>query len=282
MRVRGRRVVTGSIRAASALLATLLLAACGDLATSPAAGNFKPRTRGVLTVVTTNVPIPGFWEGTPDHLTGGFEYELARRLADRFGLKSVQVKLEPFHRIVDGRLDGADLSLDLITPTTDRARSLSFSAPYLDAAPTLVVRTGTAVGDLETARGLRWGAVRATTFVGIIDSLIAPEQALQVFDDDPALLAALEDHKIDATLLDLPLAVVTADRSGGRLQVAAQLPDTELIAAALPKGSGNVQAVSSAFRAFMSDGTIDHLLRVWVGSAAANAESSIPLLQTTR
>lgn len=263
-------------------VATGLLAACGDLTSSPSSGTFTPRTRGVLTVVTTNVPIPGFWEGTPTHLTGGFEYELAKRLAERFGLKSVQVRLERFHRIVEGQLDGADLALDLITPTAQRALSLTFSEPYLNAAPTVVVRTGTGVADLEAARSLRWGAVRATTFVGIIDSLIAPEQPVEVYEDDSVMLAALQAHKIDAVLLDMPLAVATASRSGGRLAAAAQLPSTEMIAAALPKGSGNVQAVSSAFRAFTSDGTIDRLLRVWVGSAAANAESSIPLLQTTR
>ncbi len=278
----GRTPLACLIRAASVLVATLVLAACGDLSTSPAAGTFTPRTPGVLTVVTTSIPIPGFWEGTPTHVTGGFEYELARRLADRFGLKSVQVRLEHFHRIVEGQLDGADLALDLITPTAQRSRSLSFSAPYLNAAPTVVVRTGTGVGDLESARPLRWGAVRGTTFVGIIDNLIAPEQPVEVYEDDPVMLAALQAHKIDAVLLDLPLAVAIADRSGGRLQAAAQLPVSEMIAAALPKGSGNVQAVSSAFRAMTSDGTIDGLLHVWVGSAAANPESSIPLLETTR
>jgi ABC-type amino acid transport substrate-binding protein len=75
--------------------------------------------------------------------------------------------------------------------------------------------------------------------------------------------------------------VATADRSQGRLHAAAQLPENETIAAALPKGSVNEQAVSSAFRAFTADGTISRLLRVWVGPEAANAEKSIPLLETT-
>jgi polar amino acid transport system substrate-binding protein len=267
---------------AAPLVLALLLAACGDRTTSPAAGTFTPGTRGVLTVVTTDIPSPGFWEGTPTHLTGGFEYELAKLLAQRFGLKTVQVKLEHFHRIVEGQLDGADLALDLITPTAERARSLSFSSPYLDAAPTVVVRSGTAVPDLATAQDLRWGAVRSTTFVGIIDKLIAPDGPVQIYDNTADLVAALEAHQIDAVLLDMPLAVKTANGSGSRLHVAAQLPHTETIAAALPKGSNNKQAVDSALRAFTADGTISHLLRVWVGSAAADAERSIPLLRTTR
>ena len=267
----------------AALLAAsaVLLAACGTDTTSPAAGTFKPGRPGVLTIVTTDVPSPGFWEGTPDHVTGGFEFELGKALARRLGLKSVRVKIEPFARIVRGQLDGADLSLDLITPTSERGRSLTFSSPYLDAAPTVVVRTGTAVPDLHATQGLRWGAVRATTFVGSIAEMIRPDVATRFYANTSDLIAGLQQHQVDAVLLDLPAAVVTADRSGGRLQAAAQLPDPETIAAALPKGSANEQAVSSAFRAFTADGTIDHLLRIWVGPEAAKAEKSIPVLETT-
>jgi ABC-type amino acid transport substrate-binding protein len=102
-----------------------------------------------------------------------------------------------------------------------------------------------------------------------------------MYEDTSDMLRALEARQIDAVLLDLPLAVVTASRSGGLLHTAAQLPTSELIAAALPKGSSNEQAIDSAFRAFADDGTIDHLLRVWVGPAAASAQTSIPLLETT-
>lgn len=260
-------------------MAALALAACGADTTSPAAGTFTPRTPGVLTVVTSEVPSPGFWEGTPSHVTGGFEFELAKLLAQRLGLKAVRVKIEPFHRIVQGQLDGADIALDLITPTTGRGRRLSFSYAYLNAAPTVVVRAGTAVPDLQAAQTLRWGAVRATTFVGTIESMISPNGPIRMYEDTSDMVIALERGQIDAVLIDLPLAVVIADRSGGRLSAAAQLPDSELIAAALPRGSGNVQAVDSAFNAFSADGTIDHLLQAWVGSSAAHA-GSIPLLQT--
>jgi polar amino acid transport system substrate-binding protein len=255
--------------------------ACGAENSSPAAGNFTPHVRGVLTVATTVVPSPGFWEGTATHPTGGLEYELAKDLAQRFGLKSVRIVLEHFHRIVSGQLGGADLALDLITPTAQRAQDLDFSSPYLDAAPTVVVRAGTPVTDLDAAQRLRWGAVRATTFVNIINESIMPDGAMRIYDNTDEMLSALRTGKVDAVLLDMPLAVLTAARSHGRLRAAAQLPRHETIAAALPKGSSNFDAVDSAMRAFAADGTLQHLLRVWVGQAAADAESSIPLLHTT-
>jgi polar amino acid transport system substrate-binding protein len=263
-------------------LAAVLVVACGTHSSSPAAGTFTPRLRGVLTVATTLVPSPGFWEGSAARPTGGLEYELAKDLATRFGLKSVHVVLVHFHRIVSGQLGGADLALDLITPTDAREQRLDFSTPYLNAAPTVVVRTGTAVPDLASAQALRWGAVRATTFVSVIGDSIAPAAPVKIYDNTNQMLAALERRRIDALLLDMPLAVLTAERSDGQLRAVAQLPRAETIAAALPKGSDNVEAVDSAMRAFAADRTMRRLLRQWVGPAAADAESAVPLLHTTR
>ncbi|MGB0097664.1 MAG: hypothetical protein WBP81_34645 [Solirubrobacteraceae bacterium] len=95
--------MSGCARVAAVLLAGLLLGACSDRTSSPAAGTFTPRTPGVLTVATSDVPSPGFWEGTPGHVTGGLEYELARDLAQRFSLKSVRVTIVHFHRVVTGQ-----------------------------------------------------------------------------------------------------------------------------------------------------------------------------------
>jgi polar amino acid transport system substrate-binding protein len=256
-------------------------AGCGTLSTSPAAGTFTPRHAGVLTVAMSGYPTPGFWEGTPKHPTGGFEFELAKALATRFGLKSVRVVVLHFHQIVGGDLGGADIALDLITPTPQREQHLEFSTPYLIDAPTVVVHSGTSIPDLATAQNLRWGATRATTFIGDIKQAVDPDTPIRIFDQETQMMAALNRGDIDAVLEDMPLAVATAEQSHGKLKAAAQLPTKEPIAAALPKNSSNEQAVSSAIRAFTADGTINRLLTNWVGPAAANAGTSIPLLHTT-
>ncbi len=235
----------------------------------------------MLTVATSAVPSAGFWEGTAARPTGGFEYELARDLADRFGLGGVKVKIVHFHRLVAGHLGGADIGLDLITPTAEREEVLEFSTPYLKAAPTALVRSGTEIPDLKSAQELRWGAIRATTFVESIEDSIVPETPLRIFDGQQEVLAALRDGKIEATLLDLPLAIATANQSEGELEAVAQLPEKEALAIAMPKDSPNRQAVDSAIRALGADGTIDDLLGEWVGSEAEESGLSIPLLHTT-
>jgi polar amino acid transport system substrate-binding protein len=274
-----RRFRRRSLTAGLGCCALALLGGCGSI--SGSAGSFTPAHPDVLTVATAAVPSAGFWEGTPSRPTGGFEYELSRQLAKRFGLVSVRVRIVHFHRLVEGHLGGADLGIDLITPTEEREKQLEFSTPYLKAAPTVVVRSGTEVPDLASAQELRWGAVRSTTFVERIADSVDPEEPAVLFDGQREMLAALQAGRVEAVMFDLPLAVATANHSAGRLEAVAQLPEPEAIAVALPKGSPNRQAVDSAIRAFAADGTIERLLERWVGSEAAEAESAIPLLHTT-
>ncbi len=96
------------------------------------------------------------------------------------------------------------------------------------------------------------------------------------------MLAALEAGKVDAVLFDLPLAVAIAERlrrpAGSRRPAARRRGDRRW---PCRKGSGNAEAVDSALRAFIADGTIDDLLEEWVGPEAADAEHALPLLHTT-
>jgi ABC-type amino acid transport substrate-binding protein len=233
----------------------------------------------VLTVVTQPLPTAGFWNGTDTRPTGGLEYGIARDLAHQFGLR-LSVRTEPFSRIVAGHLDGADLALSLITPTSTREQVLDFSSPYINAAPALLVRAGISVPDLQTAQGLRWAVESNTTLQSTITDVIDPYQPPLLFDSRQGVLAALRSGRADATLFDLPAAEAIAN-SDPKLEVAAQLANTEPIAAALPDGSSNVQAVSSALRAMLADGTIDTLAQRWLGISLSDSEADVPLLRTS-
>jgi polar amino acid transport system substrate-binding protein len=261
---------------AVAVLLAIAVAGCAGIGS--ASGTFRPIHRGVLTVVTQPLPTVGFWNGTDARPTGGLEYGIARDLAHRFGLRLV-VRTEPFSRIVAGHLDGADLALSLITPTSTREQVLDFSSPYINAAPALLVSAGISVPDLQTAQGLRWAVESDTTLQSTIADVIQPYQPPLLFDDRQGVLAALRSGRANATLFDLPAAEAIAN-SDPKLVVAAQLADTEQIAAALPDGSQNVQAVSSALRALLADGTIDDLAQRWLGISLSDSEADVPLLRT--
>jgi polar amino acid transport system substrate-binding protein len=258
--------VATSLRSASLATIAALLAvwclACGG--SGGAAGSFTPRTPDTLTVATAQIPDPGFWEGSAQHPTGGFEYGLAKALAARFDLSKVKVIEVPFEQLISGHLGGADLALSDITITDERSEHVDFSAPYMKAPPAILVRPGTEVPDVNAARALRYAVQRGTTLKGALEDSIEPSTETQVLEHQREVLLALRVERVDAVMLDLPVALSYARASPGTYAVAAQLPSEDVLGAALPKGSENLEAVDSALRALNADGTIEDLGHEWL------------------
>ena len=215
------------------------LAGCGDDSLrGPASGNdFRPTDDGVLTVATADIPTSGFWEGSANAPTGGFEYKLARRLAREFGLRGVKVVEVDFQRLVDdGDLGGADLALAQVTPTPERGEHLDFSQSYLPAPPGVLVRRGTDVPDAHTAKRLQWVVQRGTTLESALDDQVRPH-------DDPRVVDGQQDVVDTRRLRQCGRRPARpAHRPGRRrrlgrpVEVAGRLPGDEVLAAALPDG----------------------------------------------
>ncbi|MHB8234091.1 MAG: ABC transporter substrate-binding protein [Solirubrobacteraceae bacterium] len=258
----------------------LALAGCAN-AGKGAGGTFTPRTPNTLTVATAQVPDPGFWTGTVAHPTGGFEYALAQQLASRFGLAHVKVVQVPFHQLVRGHLGGADLALSDITITEPREEYLDFSTAYLKAPPAIVVRPGTAVPDVNVARDLHWAVQHDTTLKEALEKQIEPTTKTLVFEHQSDKLKALEDGRVDAVLLDLPVALAYARESPRKFAVVAQLPSEAELGAALPSGSDNVEAVDSALRSLKAEGEIDRLGHRWLhADIEEGTAENVPVLRT--
>jgi polar amino acid transport system substrate-binding protein len=228
----------------------------------------------VLTVATAFLPAPGFWEGRPP--TSGFEAGLARELAHRLGLKRVEVVQVPFAELVAGKLHGADLALSQITPTEERGRSADFTSPYLSAPPGILARRRVDAEDVHGLRGLHWVVSRSSTLTPIVTERIRPTRDPIEVEDRAAALEVLRSGRADALMLDLPVALGLARAEPGRFHVLGQLDGDQGLAAALPEGSRNLEIVDSAIRSLQADGTIDGLVRRWLGES----EGDVPLIVT--
>jgi polar amino acid transport system substrate-binding protein len=260
-------------------LVVATLTACGS--SGSAAGEFEPAHKGTLTVATAEVPLVGLWNGTAAHPTGGFEYELAQALAERFGLHRVKVVVVDFARLVRGHLDGADLALSDLTATSTREEVLDFTNPYLAATPAVLVRSGQSVPDLKTAQELKWAVGRSTTLSEFLHDTIQPSARTVLTSSQHETTRAVEDRTVDAGLLDLPVAAAIARHSNGKLSVAGQFNSNDDVSAALPKESGNLEAVGSAIRAFLADGTISKLAERWLGlTVNGTSADQVPLIRT--
>jgi polar amino acid transport system substrate-binding protein len=257
----------------------LVATACGMHVN--AAGDFKPRRHDTFTVATGEIPLTGLWEGTPARPTGGFEYELAKALAKHFGLKHVDVVVVPFGRLVEGDLGGADLAMSDMTATPQREKFLDFTDPYLRATPAVLVHRGQDVPDLHTAQALSWAVGGASTLHDFLDDTIQPDGSVLPTTSLQETVTAIEDGRVDAGLLDLPVAAAVARASHGRLGVAGQFQENDDVSAALPNDSPNVDAVSSAFRALIADGTVSSLAHRWLGLTVKGTSAvQVPLIRT--
>lgn len=275
------RVQASVLSAALLVLCVGAAAGCGGSDQLGAAGNFTPKRPDTLTVATAQIPDPGLWSGTPQHPTGGLEYELARALAERFHLAHLAVVIVPFKKLIAGDLGGADLALSDITITSEREGHLSFSTPYLAAPPSIVVRPGTQATDVDQAQALTWAVERNTTLEEALEESILPETTPRVLEHQTEVLAALRRRSVQAIMLDLPVALAYARESPKQYAVAAQLHSEDELGIGLPKGSENLEGVDSAIRAFKSDGTIERLGRRWLDAELQDGHAEqIPVLDT--
>lgn len=238
-------------------------------------GEFTPVKPGVLTVATEKVPMTGFWLGTKERPTGGFEYGLAQAIAGQLGLDRVEIRTVPFGKMIAGDLGGADLGLRQLTPTPEREQNLDFSIPYISAPPAALVLGGTGIPDMKTAKELTWVVPESTTLVGTLEDLVDPDRMFEK-PDRAAVVHAVVDGEADAALFDLPVALALAQASAGELEVAAQFNSQETFAAALPAGSSNLEAVNSAIRSLASDGTLSDLAEQWLGVSLQSDSFSVP------
>lgn len=253
----------------------------GDASTSGAAGTFQPTEPGVLTVLA-ELPARGFWEvdreGEP---TGGFEYELALELVDRFDLERVKLIDRPFSEIVRGDHDDYDLALSQISITSDRSETLDFSESYLETPVAAVGLPEVEAPDLEAARDLRWGVVDGTTQVELVTDHVRPRgDDTEVYATRRAALAGVREGKVDVVALDYLQALAEVSAAPD-LALVAEVTDPQHYGVALPEGSDNMEAVDAAIRRMHADGTFREMTGDLYDSFDPDVDRDVPTLRVT-
>lgn len=209
-----------------------------------------------MLTVATSLPAPGFWDEDADgQPAGGFEYDVAEALAERFGLRLDVVDV-PFDQLTSGNLGDADLALAQITITDARAEHVDFSTPYYTTSAGVLAGAGTTIGDLRTAAEQRWVVVTGTTEAAFVADVIQPDADTLEVTDDTAAAQAVQDGRADAALVDVSSALVLEQRFDG-LDTVARFDTDERYGAAVPKGDRhNLELVDAGLRALDADGSL--------------------------
>jgi polar amino acid transport system substrate-binding protein len=256
------------ILVALVLIVTACTSRTASMPDETASGGFTTIQPGVLTV-GTELPAPPFWLGDDyQHITGGFEADLAKAIANRLGITQVRFVEMPFSALVAGAACPCDIDLSQVTMNDERAKVVDFSAPYFDANQGILVTKGTKVADLVTARRLRWGAQLNTTGASYVTGALKPDKPLQVYSTTLDAFAALRAGQIDAVMLDVPIVAGEAGRAGSTFAVAGQVKTGERYGAVLAKGSANTPVVSKIIEELRNEGFLDQLQKRYFPTAA--------------
>lgn len=258
------------------------LAACGSdkkssgNTTTTAAGGalpFTPVTADTLTVVT-NLPGPGFWNGTdPTAITGGVEYEMAKAIQAKLGLKNLKVRNEDFAAIQSGAVKDYDIALSQVTITDDRAKVVDFSTPYFESQQGILTRADTKVSTEADAKALKWAVQTGTTGEILVTTKLKPAKEAQSFQDLSAAFAALTAGQVDAVAMDTAIVLGQAAGSKGKLAVPAQFTQPggpDKYGAIYPKGSPNKAALDALIAGFVADGSVDKWATQWLTKSPAD------------
>ncbi|NJP49816.1 amino acid ABC transporter substrate-binding protein [Streptomyces sp. SBST2-5] len=252
----------------------------GDCRVSGRYGEFrlKPVTRGVLTVKTT-LPAPGWWNGdSAKSIKSGYEYCMAANIAYRSGLDRVIVKNAPFPEVVSGRTKDFDLALAQITITPQRSKVADFSPPYLSSTLGLLIRDGETI-DQNNVRNVPIGVAEGTTGEQFVEKRLRPAKPVTPFPNDPDLIAALENRRVDAVIHDTTILLAYPQKPDSRVRLVGQYRTEQGYGALYPKKSANKEELDRIIRRLIDDGTLAKLSAVYLGAAFGRDPAKIPYLR---
>jgi polar amino acid transport system substrate-binding protein len=261
----------------AALLVTL--AACGG------GGNKTPTTTTSSTskvptkhpgklVVGFDLPAVGFWNGQASGTTikhpSGFEYGLALDVAKQLGIsaKNVSFLRAPFATILLAGKKPYDFAMEETTITPQRAKVISFSAPYFNANQGVLIAKGVAkptkIADLKS---LQTCAQAGTTGLDWIQHKLRPAKQPRIYSaSSSAAFNAVQAGSCQALILDVPIIEAqnqkTPSAFGG---VVGQIDTHENYGAVFQKDSPLIPDVSKAINKLQSNGTIGKLTKRWFG-----------------
>ncbi len=245
----------------------------------------KTVTDGVLTIGTGN-PAYFPWVINDSPESGeGFEAAVAYALAEHMGYEADNVvwTRTTFDQAIQPGAKDFDINMQQYSITEERRQTIDFSVPYYTSAASVLVRQPTidagAQPNVASLKGLVWGAAAGTTANELINSLVAPDASILLYDDNADLTEALKSNQIDAALLDLPSALFTAAVLMDDGAVLGQFkPDAngglDQFGAVMEKGNPLLECVDAALAAMSADGTLASIEARWLQS-----ETGVPVIE---
>ena len=236
------------------------------------AARLKTLIPRILTVGTTEVPDPPWFETATPADGRGLDAAVIAEVAATLGYSPEQVRWRPGGGVAALSPATVDVVIGALEIPADGSSAQDYSTGYYDLSTAVLARTGTPAASVRSTAGLaglRIGAVTGSNDAMAFRSAVPGGKPVG-YPDDAALLGAVTAGDVDAAAVptwrafqavkaDAGLTVVGVLPSG-----AAQPPQLGI---ALAPGSKLTPCVSAAVDAIRVQGDLDTLAATWVGTA---------------
>lgn len=249
---------------------------------------------GRLTLSTDNPAYPPWWSdadkpadsdwelGYPPN-GKGYEGATAAAVAAALGFTPDEVDWIPNTVFENAFAPGPkpfDWHMAQISITPERAEAVDFSDSYFDSNQSLVALADTptaAATSIADLKDKKLGAAVGTTSLAFIENVIAPTTGAQVFNDNAALVQALQNGQIDGLVADIYSAIFMRDvQLTGAVLVGSFSSEQQVdqMGMVLEKGSALTACVNQALAVIKSDGTLQSIYDTYIGGG-----EGLPVLQ---
>ncbi|NDY90827.1 basic amino acid ABC transporter substrate-binding protein [Ideonella livida] len=279
------------LKASTALVAGLLLAACGKQEPPPAPAASAPASAApvpevkTFTVGTDAAYAPFEYQNEKGEIVG-FSVDLLTAVAEKAGFK-VKFVNTPWEGIFNALAQGdRDILISSITITDERKQTMDFSDPYFDAVQLIAVKDGAKVTKFADLKKLKVGVQTGTTGDEVVTKLQGKTATTtKRFESTPLALKELESGGVDAVVADNGVVIhYVANNPGAKFKTVADSTFApEQYGLAVKKGNAEALAlVNKGLAAIKADGTYAAIYKKTFGveppaaapAAAASAASN--------
>ncbi|RNB74411.1 ABC transporter substrate-binding protein [Brevibacillus invocatus] len=253
------------------LSAMILLTGCGTSSSSSPAEGSAPASNSTFKVGLEAGYAPFNWTQMDDsngavkidgssEFAGGYDVEIAKRIAESLGKELVIVKTE-WDGLVPALTSGKiDAIIAGMSPTAERKETIDFSDNYYKSNLVMVVKKGSkyeGATSIQDFKGAKVTAQLNTFHYSVIPQIEGVEQQ-PALDNFPAMRVALESGVIDGYVSERPEAVSAAAANPNFVMVEFKdgfqtSEDDTAIAVGVQKGSELTQKINEALTGISED-----------------------------
>lgn len=214
----------------------------------------------------TEFPPMGFIDETGEIV--GFDIDVAREVCRRLGVDLVTKGINWDTKEDDLNNGIIDCIWNGMSVTPGRSGAMNLSDPYMKNELIIVVMGDSKAEGMQDLKGKTVGVQAGSTAQEVLESSDQiPEVTVVLFEDNTSLLKTLEQHGVDAALIDSVSAYYYIMSSGESFYILPESLGEEEYAIGFRKGDqtlrDRIQEIISEMKA---DGKLGEISRKWFGS----------------